>query len=295
MNSFPHKAIISSVCLCICLSIAALARAQATLPVTIPGLEAIGRAELVSHHDPASVLNVDVILKLRNQPQLRKFLTALQDPSSSEYHQFLTPEQFTDQYGPTQAQVSAVTNYLKSRGLSITGVTPNRMTIHVQATSGVFEHAFGIQINDYRYRGRSVYGPAEAPRLPPVIAGEVTSILGLGNIVRPRPLSITSSKPATQGCGNFPVRIYAPRQMWHAYDWPLVGGATNGAGTTIAIASMDSLDFTTNDPATFWSHYGLPQHSMTVITVDPAARTMAMSKPRSTRNGRGRWRSKPIF
>jgi kumamolisin len=270
MNNFPHNAL----ALIFCFSVAGLAQAQTTA-VPVPGLAALGQgATLVGHHDPASVLDVDVVLKLRNITKLKSFLASLQDSASPEFHQFLTPQQFTDQYGPTEVQVSAVTDWLKSQGLTIAGVAPNRLTIRVKATTGALERVFDIRINDYQYSGRSVFSPAGKPHVPPAIAGEVTTILGLSDVVKPRPLSIPRPLSAAQSCGG--VRLsYTPHQITTAYDWPSITDTNNGGGVTIANATAATIPgqgFSSQDITKFWTNEGLPSnHSITFITVAPAA------------------------
>lgn len=214
-----------------------------------------------------------VVLKLRNQPQLKNFLSALQDPADPNYHHFLTPQQFTAQYGPTQAQVNAVRQYLEAQGLSVTRVTPNHLAIYAKAPGGTLEQAFGIRLNDYRYQGRNVYGPAEKPRLPADLAARVGSILGLNNIIRTRSMSIGGVQPAeAYQCLDLngdpvPQKVYTPQQFRTAYDWPTLADTNYGAGATIAIAAADSSNFSMNDLNTFWDNHGLPHHSVTLVTV----------------------------
>ena len=43
-----------------------------------------------------------IVLPLRNQTALDNFLKELYNPSSPSYRQFLTVEEFTTEFGPTQ-------------------------------------------------------------------------------------------------------------------------------------------------------------------------------------------------
>src|SRR5580704_9950576 len=47
---------------------------------------------------------------------LDQLLTAQRDPSSPSYHNWLTPEQYADQFGLTPADLARVTAWLKSSG-----------------------------------------------------------------------------------------------------------------------------------------------------------------------------------
>src|SRR5437868_2836243 len=69
----------------------------------------------------AQPLNRILLLLQRGPDQeaaLRKLLQDQQDKFSPNYHAWLTPEQFGKQFGPADADLQAVTNWLSSQGFS---------------------------------------------------------------------------------------------------------------------------------------------------------------------------------
>ena len=76
--------------------------------------EAAGR-QLVHFHLPAAAahlqplgsldrsqrLNLAISLPLRNQTALDNLLREIYDPASPNYHHYLTPEEFTERFGPS--------------------------------------------------------------------------------------------------------------------------------------------------------------------------------------------------
>lgn len=226
---------------------------------------ALQRAVYVGHHDPTSTLDITVALRLRNTVQLQQFLQAVQDPASSVYHQFLTPEQFNSMYGPTQAQASAVVAYLNAQGLAVTDVTSDNRLIHLRAQSGKVEQVFHVLINDYTYHGRSIFGTMDNPQLPSDIASSIVAVRGLSDILQLRPLAIRSpdAQPTTGGPIGF-----SPQQIATAYNWPSITDTTDGSGVTIAIAAFNSAGLLASDYDSFWSYYGLPSHTVQIIPVD---------------------------
>src|SRR5699024_1893831 len=86
--------------------------------------------------------------------------------------------------GPRAAEVARVVAFLKTHGIKVTGVSPNRTLIHTEATTSAYEHAFGIRLGDYELDGRSFYSTADRPKLPRAIAPLVANILGLNHGVR---------------------------------------------------------------------------------------------------------------
>ena len=57
--------------------------------------------QLVGRLPGSQQLNLALTLALRNEAQLDALIHQLNDPASPNYHQFLTVEQFTAQFGPT--------------------------------------------------------------------------------------------------------------------------------------------------------------------------------------------------
>ena len=66
-------------------------------------------------------LNLAIGLPLRNQEALTNLLQQIYDPASPNYHHYLTPEQFTERFGPTEQDYQAVIAFAKANGLTVTG------------------------------------------------------------------------------------------------------------------------------------------------------------------------------
>src|SRR5215469_16345811 len=67
------------------------------VPSAVAGLHAIGELQ------KSQRLDLVIGLPLRNQPALTALLQRLYDPASPDFHKFLTPAQFTEQFGPTES------------------------------------------------------------------------------------------------------------------------------------------------------------------------------------------------
>ena len=50
---------------------------------------------------------------------LQSLLDAQHDPNSPGYHQWLTPEQFGRQFGPSDQDIQAVATWLQSHGFQV--------------------------------------------------------------------------------------------------------------------------------------------------------------------------------
>jgi len=81
-------------------------------------------------------------LSLRNQGQLGTLLQGLYNPASANYHRFLTPGEFAQQFGPTAGQRQAVIDYLTQRGFTITQTYPT--LIDFRGPVSLAEQVFGV-------------------------------------------------------------------------------------------------------------------------------------------------------
>ncbi|HET7675391.1 MAG TPA: S53 family peptidase [Gammaproteobacteria bacterium] len=247
-----------------CASALAAPHATSNIPHSIPAI--VAQAHKVGPHSPTGVMNIAIGLKLRNVDQLRQFLQQVQDQASPEYHHFLTPEQFTQRFGPTQAQADAVAAFLADSGIHVKDVSSNRLLVHARGQVSVIEHAFGIAINDYQYGNRHFYAPAANPQVPAAIAGTVQSVIGLSDAAILTPHWRSAPHKGKPGGGSTTPPGFSPQQIATAYNWPSVTSTANGAGATIAIAT--AYGFKSSDITGFWSQYNLPNHTVQVVPID---------------------------
>src|SRR5579875_3272567 len=87
-----------------------LARADSSPRVLLQGqtVPLVQQAQLLQTTDPNQQLNLSIGLQLRDTDQLDALLTAMYDPQSSQYHQYLTPDQFDQRFAPTASDVQQV-------------------------------------------------------------------------------------------------------------------------------------------------------------------------------------------
>ncbi len=231
------------------------------------------KAQLVGPHPKSSTIKLTIGLKLRSADRLQTFLQEVQYPPSSEYHHFLTPQQFTKLYGPTTTEVNAVVRFLRQYNIQVSDVAPNRILIHTKASTGAYEAAFKIRVNDYTLNGRSFFSTTDRPQIPLSLSGIVLNVLGLNNSRQMRPHSYVEPLRGRQGpLTTAPppsTAFFNPEQIAKAYDWPAITDSSNGAGVSVAIVTADSSGLASATSAsTFWSSYGLPSHTVNVIPVD---------------------------
>src|SRR6266498_3130680 len=133
-------------------------------------------------------------------------------PGSASYHQFLTPAQYQARFGTTDDTVHAVSSYLTSAGLKVTGVGASNRYVSVTGTVSAAEKAFGAQIERYTHDGRTVQAPASLLKVPGDIAASILTVSGLDTtpkIVKPAsappPAGFRNARPCSTYYGEVPA------------------------------------------------------------------------------------------
>ncbi|MBX5450857.1 MAG: S8/S53 family peptidase [Thermogemmatispora sp.] len=217
------------------------------------------------------ILQLSIALKLRNEAQLDALLAAQNDPNSPLYHHYLTPQQFTEMFGPTPESVNRVVAYLKAQGLRVNGVSPNRTLINASGSVAQVEQAFAVTLADYQVGNRNVYAPTGEPSVPAELGGLILNIAGLDNVAHYRPLGL-QRLAADHGPHTGPGGGYTPSELRTAYDMnSLINGGSNGSGQTVAIFELDG--YRASDVNAYLNYYGLGSAKYSNVLVDGATNT----------------------
>ena len=105
-----------------------------------------------------------VWLAPRNAAGLAALAKAVSDPSSSQYHKFLTHEQYVAQFVPDAAEVSAVTAWLQQSKLKVTSVGADNHYLAVTGSEAAVTAAFGAQLGLYDANGSRCRHPPPTSR-----------------------------------------------------------------------------------------------------------------------------------
>jgi hypothetical protein len=141
-----------------------------------------------------------VVLQPRDEGALTRFISQVTDRKSPLFHHYLAPGAFAARFGPTAATISTVEATLQHEGLSVTGVARDGLIVHFSGSAAHVESAFHTGLNRYTLPGGSIgYGRTSAIRVPSTIASDVTSVVGLDNLVRYHSASALRAPKSMQG------------------------------------------------------------------------------------------------
>jgi len=213
-------------------------------------------------------LNLVIGLPLRNQPALDDFLAQVFDPASTNYHRYLTPEQFTRQFGPTEQDYQAVMAFLQTNGFTVIGKHPNRAIFDVSGSVSDIERVFHVAMQVYRHprEARTFYAPGTEPSVD--LAVPIRHISGLDNYSLPHPMNLKMESAnqtvnAMTQTGSGPVGTYGSADLRAAY---VPGVSLDGTGQTVGLLELDG--YNTSDITAYESSNGLPNVALTNFLID---------------------------
>ncbi|MET8622412.1 protease pro-enzyme activation domain-containing protein [Kitasatospora sp. NPDC004669] len=242
---------------------------HATPRVALPNTvnPAVAHSEKKGDVPAEQQISVAVSLKLRNADALDRFLTAVTTPGSPQFGKYLTPEQFTAQFGPTQQDVDQVKAYLAAQGLTVADVSANRQVVTAHGTTAQISQAFGTHESSYvdPQLQRAFFANDAAASIPADLASVVQGVSGLDNhAVRKnriaKPNSVTPNAATSTPSG------LSPAQYDGAYNLNKTGA--DGTGTTVALWEFDG--YKSSDLTTYDSQYGLTGPAVSTVSVDGA-------------------------
>ncbi len=196
--------------------------------VTLPGSHLGFTAKAAANHvpDTAHMNHMQLILQpsAERQVALKQLIADQHNPKSAKFQQWLTPQQFGDNFGVTDSDIAVATSWLTSQGFTVNNVYPNKMQIDFSGTSGLVRQAFHTQENIYTINGQKHLANATNVTIPAALQPVVVGVMGL-NDFHPKPLHV-KPKLAQQNRSTGKFDLMNAAESGHAE-----GAATDRQGT----------------------------------------------------------------
>jgi len=252
-----------------------------------------GQAPQVGRLPEAQQLQLDLVLPLRDQAGLDEFLIDLNNPASASYRQYLTPQEFTARFGPTQEDYDAVLAFAKANGLSVVGGSRDGMDVQVTGSVAAIEEAFHINLKTYQHptEDRVFYAADREPitNLP----FQMWHISGLDNYSIPKPMlvnrydyaaahGIDAKEAVTHATtGSGPSASFLGSDMRAAYYG---GTALTGAGQNLGLFEYLGTDLA--DLNTYFKNIGQTNKvPITLLSVDGTSTSCTCQRYSSSEYG----------
>jgi hypothetical protein len=166
-----------------CLTAAATSRAtnaglktlHGHVPALPPGLTAKGQLPTTNH------LRLAIGLPMRDEAGLEDFLRQVYDPANANFHQSLSPEDFTARFGPAAEDYQAVIDFAVTNGLKVVETHGNRLLLDVEGRVDAIERAFHLTMRSYRdpKEARDFFAPDNEPSVAAQLT--IADVSGLSN------------------------------------------------------------------------------------------------------------------
>src|ERR1700687_6190329 len=150
-----------------------------------------------------------MLLVLKRSPEqesaLQKLLDDQQDRSLPRYRQWLTPEQFGQQFGPSDADIQKVTDWLRGHRFQNVQVSRGRTAIEFSGAASQVQETFGTSIHKFVVNGEEHWANANDPAIPAALSPVVEGVLTLHNFFKEPQVHVTENQiTASVAHGSFP-------------------------------------------------------------------------------------------
>ncbi len=166
---------------------------------------------------------------------LEQYMIEQQNPSSPNYHKWLTPNQLGTLYGPSDADVAAITGWLQSHGLTVNTVPKSRIAVDFSGSVAQVESAFGVSIHSFNRNGEKYLANVDNPQIPAALASVVIGVAHLSTL-SPKPLTVPSGRQGTLDKSTHKI----------------VSSSAQSPGLTANLGGYDYLFITPSDAATIY-------------------------------------------
>jgi hypothetical protein len=240
--------------------------------------------------DPSLPMDRMVLVLQRSEEQevaLEALMAEQQDPTSPEFHHWLSATELGERYGVSDQDLAKVTDWLQSQGFTVNQVSKGRNNLEFSGTAGQVQQAFQTEIHRYVVKGVEHTANSKDPQIPEALAPVVKGIASLHNfhtvgqsvfgrkVTRdpktekfiPSSASTSAVMPqfsthdANYGTVDEDVTPYDFAAIYNVL--PLWNAGIKGHGQTIAIAGVS--DITISDVTTFQQSFGLTANAPQVI------------------------------
>ncbi len=216
------------------------ASAATSRPSTVTDRVALPREATFHHLAPGYALTLTFTLVPSHPKEFSALLAGVNDPTSSEYHHFLTYPEYLERFAPSSVAATSVLGALRAAGAVGITVAPDRSSVLATFTVREAEAFLGVRFVSYGSDGTApLYTATGSLVLPPALQGRISAIDGLsdtgahvraptlGLTVAARAVSSGSSVLSRATPGAFLYDNTTKSQWYVGSDYTQIYGATS--------------------------------------------------------------------
>jgi subtilase family serine protease len=256
----------------------------------VPG---ISGAQLLGPAPANTAMQVVVALQDPGVQAEKAYVASEYTKGSPNFHQFLTPSEIGQRFGPALAQTDDVVDRLKAAGLTIESVAATRDYVSAVGSPAQVGKAFATTEDLYRAAdGREFIANVEGPT---VMSGDgIGTVVGLNTWQQWNLPSMPKTQQAYQEAEALAARAKAagtgisltttPQDLWNIYNQP---AAISGQGQQVAVIGEGDPTAPIANLRGFEKQFGLPAVPVKVNCVDKD--TSGTNDCGTDTSGNGEW------
>lgn len=167
-----------------------------------------------------------------------QYISELHNPKSALFHKWLTNQQIGDRFGASDEDIDAVKEWLSSKGLHVSNVSPDRMSIEFSGDAGHVREAFQAPLHNLMVNGKAHFSNVNDPTMPRALATVVSGVAKLNDFM---PHGLNVRRPdvqpkITQGSAGYPYNFIGAADLATIYNFnPVFAAGVTGKGQTIVV------------------------------------------------------------
>jgi subtilase family serine protease len=216
-----------------------------------------------------------MMLLLQRSPEqqaaLSKFMDEQLSKESPNFHNWLTPEQFGKQFGPADADIQTVTDWLTRQGFQQIKVGAGRTAVEFSGNVAQIRNAFHTEIHRFNVNGEARQANVSDPQIPAALTPVVAGIVSLHNFPRKSLKHIVGAFTRTADGRIVPQfttsgghYVVGPADFAKIYNDP---STLDGTGVHIGIVGDSNI--VPQDVTDFRNLFGLPANPPNIILNGP--------------------------
>ncbi|KRM02084.1 S53 family peptidase [Lentilactobacillus farraginis] len=233
---------------------------------------------------------VNVALKAANEDALTNYVYDTVDPTSANYHHYLTPSEFAQKFGQSAAYVAAFKQYLAKYHVKAAAY-PGNLSLKVQGTKTNVNNAFkATYVKKKGQRSKTTY------KLPGKLSKQIVAVIGVyaskdsrkqsakkkttkksvsNSMLTSTDLPSSGIKPNTDVTGNAFSKKYGALKFADHYQLSnLYNKGLSGQGQRIGIIAHS--DFHIGNIKTFWQQSGINTDTSRIHRIYPISNRQEM-------------------
>jgi subtilase family serine protease len=165
------------------------------------------------------LIEFDVGVELKDLAGAEALAREVTDPTSRNYRRYLSPQRWETRFSPSVRADKEVEASLRSAGIKITKVAPDRMTIEAEGTAEQIDAYFETTLAKYEVGEETVRLASSSLSAPTNVAPLISGVRGV-NEIHVKPAHLTGAGIGGHGHGPSGWRGHGHGWPGHGHGWP---------------------------------------------------------------------------